>query len=64
MPKSNEKMLQVKLVRSLIGSSEKQRLSVKALGLKKIGDTVRVQQHPALLGLVKKIHYLVSVEEV
>lgn len=62
--KKNKKMLQVKLVRSLIGCCQRHRLSVKALGLRGIGHTVQVQDHPAVRGLIRKVSYLVAVEDI
>ena len=58
------KHYKITLVKSLIGRSEKHRLSVKALGLKRIGDSRVVMQDAPTDGLIKKVSYLLAVEEV
>jgi len=56
--------IRIKLVRSLIGSLPKQRATVRALGLGKIGSSVEQEANPAILGMVKVVSHLVSVEEI
>ncbi|AJY75288.1 50S ribosomal protein L30 [Paenibacillus beijingensis] len=56
--------LQITLVRSLIGRNEKQRATVKSLGLKKIRQTVVLNDNPAIRGMVNHVNHLVKVEEV
>jgi large subunit ribosomal protein L30 len=51
------------LVRSTIGALPKQRATVRSLGLRKIGSTVEQEASPAVLGMVKVVSHLVSVEE-
>jgi len=53
----------IKLVRSVIGSLPKQRATVRALGLRKIGSSNELEASPAVLGMVKVVSHLVSVEE-
>ncbi|WP_097462384.1 50S ribosomal protein L30 [Mangrovitalea sediminis] len=60
---ANDKTLKVTLARSPIGCQPKHRLCVKGLGLRKIGQTVELQDTPAIRGLVNKVNYLVRVEE-
>ena len=54
----------IKLVKSTIGRSKRHCLSVKALGLKRIGDVSILQINPCISGLIKKVGYLLQVEEV
>jgi len=54
--------IKIKLVRSLIGSLPKQRATVRALGLRKIGSCTEQEANPAILGMVKVVSHLVSVE--
>lgn len=54
----------IKQVKSAIGSSNKQKLTLKALGLRKINATVEKEATPQILGMVRKVHHLVKVEEV
>ena len=56
--------IRIKLIRSLIGSLPKQRATVRALGLGKIGSSTEQEANPAILGMVKVVSHLVSVEEI
>lgn len=55
--------LQIKLVKSLIGSKKDQIATAHALGLHKIGDIAVQPQNPQTLGKVKKIAHLIDVTE-
>lgn len=55
--------LQIKLVKSLIGSKKDQIATAHALGLHKIGDISVQPQNPQTLGKVKKISHLIDVTE-
>ena len=56
--------IRIKLVRSVIGSLPKQRATVRSLGLRKVGSSVEQESNPAVLGMVKVVSHLVSVEEI
>jgi large subunit ribosomal protein L30 len=56
--------IRIKLIRSVIGSLPKQRATVRALGLRKIGSSTEQEASPAVLGMVKVVSHLVSVEEI
>ena len=56
------KTLSVTLVRSTIGYNKKQGEIVKGLGLRKIGHTVEVLDHPAMRGMIQKVRHMVTVE--
>lgn len=60
--KSNE-TVQVKLVKSLIGSKKDQIATAHALGLHKIGDTATQPNNPQTQGKVTKISHLIEVTE-
>ncbi len=62
--KAADKMLKVTLVKSTIGSLEKHKRTVQALGLKKIRSSVVVRDNPAMRGMIFAVKHLVSVEEV
>ena len=49
--------------KSAINRTKRQKLTLKALGLKKIGQTVEHEATPNIIGMVKKVKHLVSVEE-
>lgn len=63
MAKSADKMVRVRLVRSLCGCQKRHRLSVHALGLNKINDMRELKDSPQVRGLINKVNYLVRVEE-
>lgn len=58
------KQLRIKLVRSPIGYSSRQKRTVKALGLRKINHTVVRPDNPAVRGMVAKLSHLLQVEEI
>jgi large subunit ribosomal protein L30 len=55
--------LQITLVRSPIGYSVKQKRTVRALGLRKLHQTVEHEDTPVVRGMIAKVNHLVSVEE-
>lgn len=50
--------------KSAIKRTKKQKLTLEALGLKKIGQSVEHQDTPNILGMVEKVSHLVSVEKI
>jgi large subunit ribosomal protein L30 len=56
--------LRVKYVRSAIGYDRRQRLTVEALGLRRLGDVREHDDTPAVRGMIHKVVHLVQVEEV
>jgi len=63
MGKSDAKTLRVKQVRSVIGYNRKQGEVVRGLGLRRIGHTVEVLDHPAMRGMIQKVRHIVTVVE-
>jgi large subunit ribosomal protein L30 len=57
----NAKMLRVRQVRSTIGYNKKQGEVVRGLGLRRIGHTVEVIDHPATRGMVQKVRHIVTI---
>lgn len=55
--------LAVTLKRSLIGRTQDQRDTVKALGLRKLHQTVEHDDNPAIRGMINKVSHLVTVKE-
>ena len=49
--------------RSAINRALRQKRTLEALGLRKIGQTVEHDATPNILGMVNKVKHLVSVEE-
>jgi large subunit ribosomal protein L30 len=58
------KKIKVTQVRSKIRRPKNQKLTLEALGLKRIDDSVEHKATPAILGMVKTVNHLVSVEEI
>ena len=56
--------IRIKQVKSKIGTTERQKLTLKALGLKKIDAFVEVEATPQINGMVAKVQHLVTVEEI
>lgn len=65
MPKKESigKTIRVTLVRSPIGYTKDQKATARALGLRRLHQTVEHKDNPALRGMVRKIIHLVQVEE-
>jgi large subunit ribosomal protein L30 len=61
--KKKEKTLQITLVRSPIGYSKRQKLTVRALGLRRLNQTVEQEDTPVIRGMIAKVNHLVEVEE-
>lgn len=55
--------LKIKLVKSTIGSTEKQKGTIAALGLKKLQQEVTHNDSPQIRGMIHKMSHLLSVEE-
>jgi len=55
--------IKVKKVKSAINRTQRQKRTLEALGLKKIGQIVEHDATPNILGMVNKVKHLVSVEE-
>ncbi len=53
----------ITLVRSLIGHPERQRRTARALGLKRINQSVIKDDNGAIRGQIRKIKHLVKVEQ-
>jgi large subunit ribosomal protein L30 len=60
------KMAKIKItqVKSGIDRPERQKLTLQALGLRKMNAAVEVEATPQILGMVRKVNHLVKVEEV
>jgi large subunit ribosomal protein L30 len=56
--------IKIKLIKSLIGRSDRQQATVKGLGLRKINSEVIREKRPEILGMIKKIEFMLQVEEV
>jgi len=58
------KMLKITLLHSAIGYSERHKATVRALGLRKLHQTVTHPDTPTLRGMLMKVNHLVKIEDV
>lgn len=61
---SSEGKLRITWVKSSIGYPGKQKNTIRALGLKNLGDVVEQEATPQIRGMVDKVSHLVLVEEI
>jgi len=58
-----EKWVRITLIKSPIGYSKQQKNTVRALGLRRMNQTVEHKDMPTLRGMLDKVRHLVLVEE-
>ena len=58
------KKIRITQVRSAIDRPERQKLTLIALGLKKMRASKEVEATPQILGMIRKVDHLVKVEEI
>ena len=56
--------LKITQIKSAIGYAKKQRQIVRALGIKKLYQSVEQKDTPQIRGMVEKVKHLLKVEEV
>jgi large subunit ribosomal protein L30 len=56
-------LIKIKLKKSLIGRTQKQRAIIRGLGLRKIDSEVTREKRPEILGMVKKVDFLLQVTD-
>jgi large subunit ribosomal protein L30 len=56
--------IKITLTKGLSGHNKRQRETVKALGLGKVNSSVEQEGTPSILGMVEKVHHLVTVENI
>ena len=59
---ADKKTVKVTLVKSPIGTNEKQRATLLGLGLKKLHQTRELEDTPAVRGMITKVTFLVRAE--
>ena len=62
-PQTQDKVLQITLVKSPIGYSKRHKNTVRALGLRRMHQTVEHVDSPTLRGMLYKVGHLVDVVE-
>lgn len=61
---TNEGMLRIVWVKSAIGYSQRQKNTIRALGLSRLGDVVEQADTPVIRGMLSKVSHLVRIEEI
>ena len=54
--------IKVTQIKSVIGIRESHRACVRGLGLRRLNQTVEVEDTPAVRGMINKVYYLVKCE--
>jgi large subunit ribosomal protein L30 len=62
--KKKDKKLRITWVKSGIGYSKRQKATIRALGFKRLGQTIEQKDTPVIRGMVNKVSHLVEVEDV
>ena len=63
MAKTKLQTLKITQAKSRIGYKKKAKATLDAMGLKKMNQTVELPDNPAIRGMIKKIEYLIKVED-
>ncbi len=58
----SDKKIKVTLVKSVIGTKQDHRATVRGLGLRKVNSSAELVDTPAVRGMIHKVQYLVKVE--
>jgi len=58
----SDKKIKVTLVKSVIGTKQDHRATVRGLGLRKLNSSAELEDTPAVRGMIHKVQYLVKVE--
>jgi len=58
----SDKKIMVTLVKSVIGTKQDHRATVRGLGLRKLNSSSELIDTPAVRGMIHKVQYLVKVE--
>jgi large subunit ribosomal protein L30 len=56
--------IRITQTRSKIGSTQRQKKTIDALGLKRIRHTVEHEDNEVIRGMIKKVEHLVTIEEI
>ena len=59
---ASSKTLSITLIKSPIGRLKNHKASIAGLGLRKIGQTVEVEDSPSVRGMINQVAYLLKVE--
>jgi len=62
MTKTTNKTLKVTQIKSLIGTKQSHRATIRGLGLRRINHTVQLEDTPCVRGMINKVFYMVKCE--
>jgi large subunit ribosomal protein L30 len=60
---TTEGKLRITWIKSSIGYSQRQKGTIRALGLRRLGDIVEQDDTPAIRGMIEKVSHLIQVDE-
>ena len=58
----SDKKIKVTLVKSVIGTKQSHRATVRGLGLRRLNSSAELQDTPAVRGMINKVSYLLKCE--
>jgi large subunit ribosomal protein L30 len=58
------KKIRIEQVKSGIGRTKRQKLTLQALGLRRMHHSIEVTGTPQILGMIAKVNHLLKVEEI
>lgn len=56
--------IKITQIKSVIDRSERQKRTMKALGLTKLNQSVEVEANAAIIGMVRKVNHLIAIEAI
>lgn len=56
--------IKITQIKSIIDRSERQKRTMKALGLNKMNQSVEVEANAAIVGMVRKVNHLIAIEAI
>ena len=56
--------IKITQVKSIIDRSERQKRTMKALGLTKMNQSIEVEATAAIIGMVRKVNHLIAIESI
>ena len=59
----SDERIKLKQVKSQIGHNERQRATLRGLGIRRMGHVVEVEDTPSVRGMIAKVQHLVAVLE-
>ncbi len=57
------KKYRITQIKSGIGSTERQKRTIQALGIRKLNNPIEVEGTPQILGMIEKMRHLLKIEE-